>query len=374
MENLTKEYRESKLNKIWIDLDNTPHVPFFSPIIKELEKAGFNVILTARDCQQTCGLADTYKLQYRCIGKHHGKNKLSKVVGLLNRSLRLLPTIIKERPVLAVSHGSRAQLLVAKMLGIKSVLIHDYEYVKALAFFKPTYLVYPEVIPAASIHTNIAAILRYPGIKEDVYVPYFIPDVKIIKELGLVDDKLIVTIRPPAVEAHYHNPKSEIIFEAVIDFLSQKDNVQMVVLPRYQSQEQVIKRKWPELCANQKIIIPDHVFNGLDLMWFSDLVISGGGTMNREAAALGVPVYSIFKGEIGAVDQYLVRQKRLILIEKVEDLKTKLDLKPWQRPDKPLKSEADTLKYIVEFIISICGERFPGPYPERSRREPGADL
>jgi len=148
----------------------------------------------------------------------------------------------------------------------------------------------------------------------------------------------------------------------------------MVVLPRYQSQEQVIKRKWPELCANRKIIIPDHVLNGLDLMWFSDLVISGGGTMNREAAALGVPVYSIFKGEIGAVDQYLVRQKRLILIEKVEDLKTKLDLKPWQRPDRPLRTKAGTLQYIVEFIISICGERLPGPYSERSRREPGADL
>jgi len=174
----TKNDIESKPKKIWIDLDNTPHVPFFNPIIKELEKAGFRVVLTARDCQQTCGLADTLKLEYRCIGKHHGKNKLSKVVGLLNRSLRLLPTIIKEKPILAVSHGSRAQMLVAKVLGIKSVLIHDYEHVKALAFFKPTYLVYPEVIPTASIHTNIDSIFRYPGIKEDVYVPYFIPDVK----------------------------------------------------------------------------------------------------------------------------------------------------------------------------------------------------
>jgi len=44
--------------KIWIDLDNTPHVPFFKPIIRELEKRGHEVVLTARDAFQVCELAD----------------------------------------------------------------------------------------------------------------------------------------------------------------------------------------------------------------------------------------------------------------------------------------------------------------------------
>ena len=122
--------------KIWIDLDNSPHVPFFKPIMEELKKRDHSIILTAKDCFQTCGLADLHTMHYRPIGKHYGKNKLLKVIGLLIRALQLVPIAIKEKPDLAVSHGSRAQLAVAYLLRIPSVWLADYEYVRGIA--KPT--------------------------------------------------------------------------------------------------------------------------------------------------------------------------------------------------------------------------------------------
>src|SRR3989442_14832911 len=97
--------------KIWIDLDNSPHVPFFAPIVEELEKRGYSVVLTARDCFQVRELADLFHLNYKLIGRHSGKNKIRKMAGLCFRSLQLMPTVLKARPCLAVSHCSRAQVI-----------------------------------------------------------------------------------------------------------------------------------------------------------------------------------------------------------------------------------------------------------------------
>jgi len=161
----------------------------------------------------------------------------------------------------------------ARILGIQSVLIYDYEHAKSLPFFQPKWLIEPEVIS----DSNKEFVFKYPGIKEDVYVPDFNPDAGIKKDIGIADKNLVVTIRPPAVEAHYHNPESEQLFKAVINHLGQIDNVQMVLLPRYKKQEIWIKNMWPEMYSSRKIIIPDRVVNGLNLLWHSDLVISGGG-------------------------------------------------------------------------------------------------
>ena len=99
--------------------------------------------------------------------------------------------------------------------------------------------------------------------------------------------------------------------------------------------------------------IPEQVVDGLNLIWHSDFVISGGGTMNREAAALGVPVYSIFRSKIGAVDQYLSSMGRLVLLESAEDLRTKILLVRRNRPAKPQNGHAAALSSIVEHIIAI---------------------
>jgi len=337
-------------NKIWIDLDNSPHVPFFKPIKEELLKKGFQVVFTARDCAQTCGLADQYGFQYKQIGRHFGKNKLLKVIGLLVRVLLLIPFALREKPALALSHGSRAQQVLSRLLGIPSVEICDYEFAQMV---KSTWLILPEVIPAESIRFDQSRIFKYPGIKEDVYVPSFSPDPSIIKDLGIGGNDLIITIRPPATDAHYFNPQSEVLFNAAIDHFGGKDGVRMVLLPRNGSQAVSIRSRWPELIAKNKIVIPDHVVDGLNLIWHSDFVISGAGTMNREAAALGIPVYSIFRGEIGAVDRYLANKRKLILLESVTDMEKMIS--PVKRvipPEGPMRSNR-TLDSIVDTTISL---------------------
>jgi len=349
-----KQASSKAQKKIWIDLDNSPHVPFFSPIINQLENRGYRTLITARDCAQTCGLADLYNLKYKRIGRHYGKNKLLKVVGLLIRAYQMLPAMLQEKPDLAISHGSRSQMFLAWVMRIPFVVIADYEYVQWLPFVKPTWMFVPELMPSSSIKLSPDCIFRYPGIKEDVYVPDFEPNPKIVEELGLNKHAITVTIRPPATEAHYHNPESEKLFVEVVNFLGDNPEAQMVILPRNEiKQTRWIKSNWAEWCATGKIIFPDHVVDGLNIIWFSDFVVSGGGTMNREAAALGVPVYSIFRGKIGAVDHYLSDTGRLTLLTDYNDIKNKLHIARREKSHFPAKEDRPALRTIVGHVRDI---------------------
>jgi predicted glycosyltransferase len=196
-------------------------------------------------------------------------------------------------------------------------------------------------------------VLRYPGIKEDVYVPGFKPNPAIKAQLGILESDLVVTIRPPANEAHYHNPQSDELFHAVVEHLAKQPNAKMIVLPRNARQGARVQELWPELIAKGRMLIPEHVIDGLNIIWYSDFVISGGGTMNREAAALGVPVYSIFRGKTGAVDRYLADQGRMILLENVEDIQTKINL---ARRNGAVRTGPDNhaaLQTIVNFIVGV---------------------
>lgn len=339
------------MKTIWIDLDNTPHIPFFRPIIDELNDRGYRVRVTARDAFQVCDLADYYHMTYRRIGRHYGKNKAMKIVGSLVRAMQLVPAMIGDRPHLAVSHGSRTQLIAATLMGIPSVMIYDYEYAKALVSIHPTWVMVPDIIPDSSLAYGKTNVYKYPGIKEDVYVPGFRPDPTIRQELGIADDSLMITVRPPATEAHYHSHKSEELFESLIVFLSGKPNVQIVMLPRNGKQGAFVRELWPELFRCGRLIIPERAVDGLNLIWNSDLVVSGGGTMNREAAALGVPVYSIFRGKIGAVDHYLADCGRLVLLETADDFAAKIVLARRERDPRAGSRNNPSLQGIVDKIV-----------------------
>ncbi|HEV2397906.1 MAG TPA: DUF354 domain-containing protein [Candidatus Sulfotelmatobacter sp.] len=345
-----------KANKVWIDLDNSPHVPFFAPIIEELRKRGHTVLVTARDCFQVCGLADLMHLDYRRVGRHYGKHTVWKLTGLGWRSLQLMPEIVRDRPQLAISHGSRSQLLSANLLRIPSVTIADYEFAKIWMLVRPSWVITPEVIPSDRLNCPSERVLKYPGIKEDVYVPTFKPDSSILRTLGLNGTAgITVLIRPPATEAHYHRPETDELFSAVLTLLSSRPDAKIVLLPRNERQANEIRGKWEMLFASGQALIPSQVTDGLNLIWHSDLVISGGGTMNREAAALGVPVYSIFRGETGAVDRYLASEGRMTMIERPEDLGTKLLLRRRNRNVTPF-SQNITLQTIVKHVESILKE------------------
>ena len=336
---MTADYQKT----IWIDLDNSPHVPFFKPIMEALVERGYHVELTARSCFQVCSLADLFGLVYKKIGRHYGKNKMMKVAGTLIRAGQLLPVALKNRPLISVSHGSRSQFIASAILRIPHVMIFDYEHANSLPFIKPVLGIAPEVIDNAALGKEFSLGFRgYSGLKEDVYVATFKPDPQVLETLAISVDQLIVTIRPPATEAHYHNPESEQLFVETVERIGHFPDAVMVILPRNEkSQKQMIMDTWPQWCRDRKIIIPKQVVNGLDLIWYSDFVISGGGTMNREAAALGVPVFSIFRGKIGAVDKYLSENKRLTLLETVTDVQTKI------KPIKRRKNNTASFKNLL---------------------------
>jgi len=339
--------------KIWIDLDNTPHVPFFLPIIQELERRGHRVILTARDAFQVCELADETGIEYIKIGRHYGKNPIMKIVGLMWRSVQLLPFCMRQRPDLALSHGSRAQVLLCNMLRIPTILTTDYEYGRTIPMARPKWLILPDALSNSQLPPRMKRLRFYRGIKEDVYVPKFKPDPSILGELGLSREETIVTVRPPANEAHYHNPESDILLVELMSRICQTPGIRAVLLPRTHQQGQFLRANYPHWFVGSKTIIPTRALNGLNLLWFSDFIVSGGGTMNREAAALEIPVYSIFRGKIGAVDRSLEREGRLILVRTVEEVWTRIKFTPRKKARQADNNPRAALLDIVDHIEDI---------------------
>jgi uncharacterized protein len=340
--------------KIWIDLENTPHIPFFNPIIRELRRRGYEVVLTARDAYQTCEMADLYGFAYKRIGRHYGQNLALKAWGLFLRTLQLLPFVLRERPALGLNHGARAQTVLCNLLGMPSVTIMDYEHTAAPRLSRSRWGIYPEVVTAGQFSSSPTnRVLTYPGIKEDVYAPELKPDPAIVRQLQMENARVIVTVRPPATEAHYHRQESEVLFVHFMNRAVATPGVKVILLPRNKRQESQIRAEWPQWLDDSKVMIPDHVVEGMNLLWHSDLVVSGGGTMNREAAALGVPVYSIFRGTIGAVDRDLQAQGRLVLIESVQEVETKIALNARAKTAAPDPTPRPTLTAIVDHIESI---------------------
>jgi uncharacterized protein len=347
--------------KVWIDLENSPHVPFVGPTIKELEERGCEVVLTARDCFQVCELADMAGLKYQKIGHHYGKHSVAKLAGLGIRVLQMTPFVLRERPAISVCHGSRSLLLLSAMFGIPSINIADYEHADHrltiwLGSVQKKWVMTPEVVPPDIFEKHGMPkdhILHYPGIKEDVYTPFFQPDPSLKDTLGLRPSDIVVTIRPPATEAHYHNPESEKLLMAVFNLLGAHPEVKTILLPRTHRQEAELRQANPELFATERIVVPKHAVDGLDLIWYSDLVISGGGTMNREAAALGIPVYSLFRGTMGAVDKHLAETGKLVLLESEQDVREKLQFVSRKKMSASAPRQRATLEAVVNHISAV---------------------
>ena len=230
-------------------------------------------------------------------------------------------------------------------------MITDYEHAQTPWPVRPGWEIVPTALAGETLHCrSTERISTYDGIKEDVYAHDFRPDHGIVTDLGL-SDAIVVTVRPPADEAHYHAPESDTLFENVMNRLCGSPGVKVVLVPRNLSQHANLRRKWPHWFDNANVVVPVGPLDGLNLLWHSDLVVSGGGTMNREGAALGIPVYSIFRGRIGAVDRQLQREGRLVLIESVDDITTKLSLR---RRDKDAgRSRPSSTAVLTQIVDSI---------------------
>jgi len=340
--------------KIWIDLDNSPHVPFFVPIIPELKAKGYEVFLTARDSYQVVELLKFYGISARIVGKHYGKNKILKILGTLWRSASLAYIVRKEKPDFSLAHGSRGCIFASALLRIQTIAIADYEHTSRMPL-NNFWLIHPDVVSMDESFTRGRKVRKYPGIKEDVYLPSFHPDPQLRTRLGIAEDELLITVRPPATQAHYHNPEAEGLLTATLRRFCDMPGARVLLLPRNKDQGKELSAVWTKEVASGKIVIPAQVEDGMNIIWNSDLVVSGGGTMNREAAAMGVPVYSIFRGPVGAVDRQLSSQGRLVMLETAEEVKTKIDA---VRRDKNAVSldhrKSPALESILQHIDEIA--------------------
>lgn len=336
--------------RIWFDADNGPHVLIMRPLARELVRRGHEVVFTARDRTKTCELLDLYGFAHRKVGAEYGRGIAAKIKGTLGRAGALARAMQGCRAAVSFGHGSRALPLASRLLGIPTVTMYDYEWVDARLFNLCCHSI---LLPSAITHerareAGIATgkVVNYPGYKEQLYLDAGGLDDGVGADLGLRGEAIKVLLRPPATTAHYHNPEAELLLEAILDRLATAGDVQLVYLPRTEDQ-----RGLPTRRGVPEVIIPRKVYDGPSLVAAVDLVISGGGTMTREAAIMGVPSYSFFRGREGMVDESLAAMGRLVLLATTNDVTSRLDVR--RRPG--IVTQPDSAR-VIDFICSAITE------------------
>ena len=337
--------------RLWIDLANSPHVPFFKALAARFTERGHEIEITARDFAETVPLARAAGFTPQVVGAHGGRQVSAKAGNLMSRAWSLATWARKRQFDLAISHNSYSQILAARGLRIRRVTLMDYEYQPAnhLAFRLTSRIIVPASFPAKRLRrygASAAKVRRYHGTKEDVYLADFQPDPSFageLSELGVRPDNVLVLVRPPARDALYHRFENK-LFDEALSFLLGRENVQVVLLPRNETQRATYSAK-----ASDHLIVPPKPLDGANLIAASDLVISAGGTINREAAALGVPVASIYAGQWAGVDESLVREQRLKRIGTSEELRKLVVEK--KRDANPRRASA-----VIDEIVNLIFE------------------
>ena len=332
----------------WIDLANSPHVPFFKALSKRFVAQGHDIEFTAREFAETVPLAQAAGLAPTVVGAHAGRDVSKKAGGFVGRAWALAGWARKRNFDLALSHNSYSQILGARMLGVRTVTMMDYEHQPAnhVAFRFASRVIVPASFPGTLLRrygARVGKVRRYHGTKEDVYLADFQPDPSFgarLCELGVKPDNVLVLVRPPAHDALYHRFQNT-LFDEVLTMLQRRENVQVVLLPRNETQRALYS-------GREQVIVPAAPLDGANLIAASDLVISAGGTINREAAALGVPAASIYAGRWAAVDEELVKEGRLQRISSVADL-TDFSIKKKQAIS-PRRS-IDVIEEVVRLIF-----------------------
>jgi uncharacterized protein len=293
--------------RIWVDLTNSPHVLVLRPLIAAMRADGYEVEVTARDFAQTLELCERFGIDCTAIGRHRGGRLASKGLGLVSRSLALARWARPRGFDLAIGHGSNDVSVAAALLRIPSATAFDYEWAAAQHHVNCRLcraVVVPDAIPPERLDRYGARgkVRSYPGLKEEYYLADFEPDPAVLEELGLDRDGPLVVVRTPPEVSLYHRFENP-LFRRVLDRLAAGE-AQVVVLPRTPSQREEIARLGD-------FVMPARAVDAQSLVAYADLVISAGGTMNREAVALGTPVFTTFEGRLGAVDEALLREGRL---------------------------------------------------------------
>ena len=300
--------------RVWVDLTNSPHVLVFAPVIERLRGAGHEVEVTARDFAQTLGLCERLGIDCVAIGTHRGSALAAKATGLVERSHALVRFARGRGYELALGHGSNDITVAAAWLRIPCSTMFDYEWATVQHNVNcrlAQAVVVPDVIPPARLRRYGAGhkLAPYPGLKEEYYLSDFEPDPAVPAELGLDPEQPIAVVRTPPSVSLYHRFENDLFGQV----LRRLQGSQTVVLPRTPAQRDGLLRAGG-------LIVPERAIDAQSLIACADLVVSAGGTMNREAVALGTPVFTVFEGRLGAVDERLIAEGRLQRLTRAEQI------------------------------------------------------
>jgi uncharacterized protein len=297
--------------RIWVDMSAPAHVLVLRPIIERLRGAGHKVDVTSREYAQTQELLTLHGINHTSIGRHGGASRLRKLGGLVERSAGMLRFGRGRGFDLALAHGSNDLAIAARSLGIPEANMHDYEYAvlqHRVGCRLARRVIFPDSVPPERLRrfgVGPEKLRQYPGLKEEYYLADFEPDPGVLDALGVDRDRIVVVLRPPPDVSLYHR-KSNPLFPQVLMRLGNDPAIQAVVMPRTGAQ-----RKFVQTLDLPSVVAPERAIDAQSLIAQADLVISAGGTMNREAVALGVPVYTTYGGRMGGVDEALIRSGRL---------------------------------------------------------------
>ena len=358
--------------RVWIDLTNSPHVLVMRPLIARMREQGHDVRVTARDYAQTLELCARLGIEHEAIGRHRGGRLAAKAAGMASRTVALARWARDDARAaggrsfdVALGHGSNDVTAAAALLRIPSATMFDYEWATVQHNVNcrlARAVVVPEAIPPDRLRRYGATrkLRRYAGLKEEYYLADFEPDAAVIGELGLDRTRPIVVVRTPPEVSLYHRFEND-LFARVLTRLrdaAAAEGVQPVVLPRVASQR-------AELARVPGFAVPVHAIDAQSLIALADLVISAGGTMNREAVALGTPVYTTFEGRMGAVDERLIAEGRLRRLDDPHSL----DLRRRdQREEAPAARVRRDPQALVELLLAPARARArQRPFGNRSR-------
>jgi predicted glycosyltransferase len=301
--------------RVWVDLTNSPHVLVLRPVIELLRARGADVQVTARDFAQTVALCERHGIGAEVIGAHRGGRIGAKALGLASRSLALRRWGRGRRFDVALGHGSNDVTVAARTLGIPSSTMFDYEFATVQHSINcrlARTVVVPDAIPPERLERYGAGgkIRAYPGLKEEYYLADLDPDPAVLDALGVDRGEPLAVVRTPPEVSLYHRFEHD-LFGSILTRL--RDQGQVVVLPRTPEQRR-------QIAAAGGFVVPEGAVDGPSLVALADLVVSAGGTMNREAVALGTPVWTTFEGRLGAVDERLIAEGRLRRLERAEQV------------------------------------------------------
>ena len=317
--------------RVWVDLTNTAHVVVLRPLVERLEAAGHEVVLSARPLSQTVDLLDAWGHPYTLLGRYGGATRLGKVRAAASRAAAMVRFGRRHGPfACALAHGSTDLPVAGRVLRIPNTTMFDYEWATAQHSVNCRLahrVLVPEAIPAerlARYGARGAKLVHYPGLKEDYVLDGFTPDEAILDRLGVPRDKLLCVVRTAPSYALYLAGARDELLPRLLRRLADRDDVATVVMTRNAEQANQVE------AVSDRLIVPRRAIDGRSLVAFADALVSAGGSMNREAAALGTPVWTMFEGRMGAVDERLTAEGRLRVLRDPEDVE--LVAKPPFRP------------------------------------------